>query len=153
MSTLTHWNPFKSSPRIDPLAGFPLGGIDDVFRSMANRPFWRDVDMVPDMRLDVIEKDDAYVVKADIPGVDKNDIEISVDGGQVTISAESRHSSEKKENEHTLVNERYVGRVYRSFGLPAEVDSDKADARYQGGVLTLTLPKKSNSSSHRVMVS
>ncbi|OZB60685.1 MAG: heat-shock protein Hsp20 [Lysobacterales bacterium 14-68-21] len=152
MSTLTHWNPFKNASRIDPMAGFPLGGIDDMFRSMAHRPFWHDADMVPDMRLDVTEKDDAYVVKADIPGVDKNDIEISVDGGQVAISAESKRSSEKKENEHTLVSERYVGRVYRAFGLPNEVDSDKADARYEGGVLTLTLPKKANGSSHRIAV-
>ncbi|MCP1375276.1 Hsp20/alpha crystallin family protein [Dyella lutea] len=152
MSTLTHWNPFKSPARIDPLAGFPLGAFDDVFRPMASRAFWRDVDMIPEMRLDVSEKDEAYVVKADIPGVDKNDIEISVDGGQVAISAEARHSSEKKENEHALVNERYVGRVFRAFSLPAEVDSSKAEARYEGGVLTLTLPKKPNGSSQRIAV-
>lgn len=152
MSTLAHWNPFKTSARIDPIAGFPLGAFDDMFRPVASRAFWRDVDMLPEMRLDVTEKDDAYVVKADIPGVDKNDIEISVDGGQVAISAETRRSSEKKESEHSLVNERYVGRVYRAFSLPAEVDSARADAHYEGGVLTLTLPKKPNGSSQRIAV-
>ncbi len=153
MSTLTRWNPFKAGTRLDPLAGFPLGGFDDMFHSLASRPAWRDFDMLPDMRLDVTEKDDAYLVKADIPGVDKKDIEISVDGGQVAISAETRRSSEKKENEHTLVSERYVGRIYRAFNLPTDVDSDKADAHYEGGVLTLTLPKKANGSSHRITVS
>ena len=152
MSSLTHWNPFKNPGRIDPLAGFPLGSFDDVFRPMASRAFWRDVDMLPDMRLDVTEKDDAYVVKADLPGVDKNDIDISVDGGQVSISAETRRSSEKKENEHALVSERYVGRIFRAFGLPQEVDSGKAEARFEAGVLTLTLPKKPNGSAQRIAV-
>lgn len=151
MSSLTHWNPFKNA-RIDPLAGFPIT-FDDMFRSLASRPAWRDMDMVPDMRLDVTENDNAYVVKADLPGVDKKDIEISVEGGQVAIGAEVKHSSEKKENEQSLVSERYTGRVYRAFSLPTEVDSSKADAHYEGGVLTLTLPKKPNGSHRRIAVS
>lgn len=153
MSTLTHWNPFKNASRIDPMAGFPLGGIDDMFRSMAHRPFWHDADMVPDMRLDVTEKDNAYLVKADLPGVDKRDIEVSVEGNQVAISAEVKRSSEQKEDEHTLCSERYYGKIYRAFSLPAEIDSAKADAHYEGGVLTLTLPRSGNGASRKITVS
>jgi HSP20 family protein len=151
MSTLTHWNPFKSA-RLDPMGGFPAS-FDDMFRTFASRPAWRDMDMVPDMRLDVTENDNAYVVKADLPGVDKKDIEISVEGGQVAIHAEIKRSSERKNDEHALVSERYVGRIYRAFSLPTEVDDNKADAHYEGGVLTLTLPKKPNGSHRRITVS
>ena len=109
--------------------------------------------MAPDMRLDVTEKDNAYLVKADLPGVDKRDIEVSVEGNQVAISAEVKRSTEQKDDEHTLCSERYNGKVYRAFSLPAEIDSAKADAHYEGGVLTLTLPKSGNGASRRISVS
>lgn len=153
MTTLARWNPFKATSRLDPISNFPISGLDDMFRSLASRPLWREMEMAPDMRLDVTENDTAYRVQADLPGVDKNDIEISVEGNQVAISAEVKRSSEHTDSEHALCSERYVGKVYRAFSLPAEIDNTKADAHYEGGVLTLTLPKTGNGSSRRITVS
>jgi HSP20 family protein len=153
MTTLARWNPFKAATRMDPIGNFPISSFDDMFRSLASRPLWREMEMTPDMRLDVTDKDNAYLVKADLPGVDKHDIEISVEGNQVAISAEVKRSTEQKNDEQILCSERYYGRIYRSFSLPTEIDSTKADAHYEGGVLTLTLPKTGNASSRRIMVS
>lgn len=153
MTTLARWNPFKAATRMDPIGNFPISSFDDMFRSLASRPLWREMEMTPDMRLDVTEKDNAYHVKADLPGVDKHDIEISVEGNQVAISAEIKRSTEQKNDEQMLCSERYYGKVYRTFSLPAEIDSSKADAHYEGGVLTLTLPKSGNESSRRITVS
>lgn len=146
MSQLTHWNPFKSLVRSAPLAE-----VDDLFRNFGIRPFLNKLE-VPDIRLDVSEDNMTYTVKADIPGVNKEDIDIAVDGRQVIISATSAHKSEKK-GETSLYTERSEGQVYRSFTLPVEVDSTNAQAHYENGVLDLTLPKKASGSDHRVKVS
>lgn len=146
MSQLTHWNPFKSLARSAPLAE-----VDELFRNFGVRPFLSKLE-VPDIRLDVSENNMTYTVKADIPGVNKEDIDISVDGRQVTISATSSSKSEKK-GETSLYTERSEGQVYRSFTLPAEVDSTNAQAHYENGVLDITLPKKASGSDQRVKVS
>ena len=92
-------------------------------------------------------------MKAEIPGVDKNDIDVSIDGNQVSISAEVKRETSKKDDERDICTERYYGQVYRSFSLPGDVDSEKADARYENGLLTLTLPKKENGSARKLTVS
>lgn len=147
MSLLTRWSPFKSMSRFDPTAD-----IDEFFRGFGMRPMLRDIDVVPDIRLDVREDATAYQIKADIPGVKREDISVSVDGGQVSISAEVKRESERKD-EHEVHSERYHGNVFRAFTLPVDVDGDRAEAKYEEGVLTLTLPKKSNGKSHRIAVS
>src|SRR5512142_837547 len=94
MTTLTHWNPFKSMTRFDPISSF-----DDLFRGLGTRPVWRDLEAAaPDVRIDVSENDKFYSVKAEIPGVHKEDIQISVDGNQVAISAEVKRETKKKED-------------------------------------------------------
>jgi len=148
MTTLTHWNPFKNLNRITTASPF-----DDLIRNFGVRPAWRDIEMAPEIRIDVNEDDKAYHVKAEIPGVNKNDIEISVEGNQVAISAEVKRETKNKDSETELYSERYFGKVYRSFSLPAELESGKADARYDNGVLTLTLPKKANGSAKKITVS
>ncbi|MBW4049777.1 MAG: Hsp20/alpha crystallin family protein [Proteobacteria bacterium] len=148
MTTMTRWNPFKASTPLDPLIRF-----DDMFRGLTSRPMWRDLDPTPDMRIDVMEDDKAFHIKADVPGVAKDDIEVSVDGNQVTISAEIKHESNKKEGGESIYTERYCGKVYRSFTLPGDFDSAKADAHYDNGVLALSLPKKANGSSRKIRVS
>jgi len=95
----------------------------------------------PMMRIDVSENERGYVVKAELPGVAKEDIAVSVEAGEVSISAEVKHEKETKEGEKVLRTERYYGSVARSFTLPADVDSAKAEAKFDNGVLTLTLPK------------
>lgn len=148
MANLTHWNPFK------PLTPFesrvPMFG--DFFRDFGMRPRWQEID-APDMRIDVTENERSYAVKAEIPGVDKNDIDVSIDGNQVSISAEVKRETSKKDDEREICTERYYGQVYRLFSLPGDVDSSKADARYENGLLTLTLPKKENGSARKLTVS
>lgn len=148
MTALTHWNPFKATPRFDPITSF-----EDMFRSLATRPQWRDLEAAPDMRIDVSEDDKAFHIKAEIPGVDKNDIELSVDGNQVSISAEVKREAKSKKDEAEIYTERYYGRVYRSFALPSEFDSAKAEARCDNGVLSLDLPKRPNGSARKIAVS
>ncbi|MDE2155758.1 MAG: Hsp20/alpha crystallin family protein, partial [Xanthomonadaceae bacterium] len=99
------------------------------------------------------ENDKAFLVNAEVPGIDKNDIEISVEGNQVSISAEVKRESRKKDNEMDIYTERYYGKVFRSFSLPTELESTKADAHYDNGILHLTLPKKHDGSSHKIVVS
>ena len=146
MSTLSRFNPFKAITRLEPSANF-----DDLFRSMGMRP-WRDSDGMPDVRIDVAEDDKAYSVKAEIPGVDKKDIDVSVDGNQVSISAEVKREKERKDGEKEIYTERYYGRVFRSFTLPGDVDAAKASAQYDSGVLTLTLPKQPNGNARKISI-
>ena len=114
--------------------------LDDAFRSFM-RPFrWEPAPEAPQIRLEVTEKDGAYLVKAQIPGVSKEDIHVEIEGRQVMISTEFKKESEKKD-ERMLRSELSYGFASRVFTLGAEVDRDKAEARYADGVLTLTLPK------------
>ncbi len=94
------------------------------------------------MKIDVREDDKAYTIHADLPGVKKEDIQVHIDGNQVSLAAEVRREKEVKEGERVLRSERYAGRVARSFSLAAEVDSNAAQAKYADGVLELVLPKK-----------
>ena len=105
------------------------------------------------MRIDVSEKDDAYLVKADIPGVKKEDINIRIDGNVVQIDAESKQEKETKdEGGKVLRSERYYGTISRTFSLGQDVDDAKAQARYADGVLTLELPKKAAESAKKITV-
>jgi HSP20 family protein len=146
-ANLTRWSPFKALSRFEQGAPF-----DDFFRGFNLRPQWSELE-APDVRIDVTENDAAYRVKAEMPGVDKSDIDVSISGNQVAISAEVKRESKKKDDERDICTERYYGQVYRSFSLPDEVDSDKATARYEGGVLTLELPKKGNGSARKLTIS
>lgn len=146
MSQLTHWNPFKPLGKFDAPANF-----EQFFRDFGLRPAWQALDVMPDIRIDVSEDDKTYRIKADIPGVKKEDIDISIEGRQVAIAAESRRQVDR-DDESRLYTERSEGRVYRSFTLPADFDSEHVEAKYDGGVLSLTLPKKPNGKNHRIMV-
>ena len=148
MTALTHWNPFKEVTRYDPMASF-----DDLFRGFGLRPSLRDIQVAPEIRIDVSEDDKAFHVKAEMPGVEKKDIEISVEGNQLAIGAEVKREMKKKEDEKEIYTERYCGKMYRSFTLPNDLDGSKADAQYDKGVLMLTLPKKANGSSRKIPVS
>lgn len=147
MSMLTRWNPFKTTSS---MPAFPE--FEDLFRGFGMRPMLRELEGAPSMRIEVSEDDKAYAVMAEIPGVSKEDISITIDGHMVHVAAEVKRESEQKE-ENQLYNERYFGRVQRSFSLPMEVDQDKAVARYENGVLHLTLPKNPTGSAKRILLS
>jgi HSP20 family protein len=105
------------------------------------------------MRVDVTEKGNAYEVKADIPGVKKEDISVRIDGNIVQIEAEVKRETETKGNgDKVLRSERYYGNVSRSFSLAEDVDESKAEAKYADGVLTLALPKKTTVASKKLTV-
>jgi HSP20 family protein len=103
-------------------------------------------------KLDVNEDDKAYSVHAEIPGVNKEDIHVAVDGNQVTISAEVKKGKEVKEGEKVLRSERYFGKVSRAFALGQEVDEATAEAKYKDGVLELRLPKRAITQSRRLVI-
>ena len=115
--------------------------LDDAFRSFM-RPFrWETEEEAPQMRMDVSETDTGYVVKAEIPGVSKEDIHVEVEGPRVMITAEVKKDKEEKKEGRVIRSERMYGYASRSFALGQEVDRAKAEAKYVDGVLTLTLPK------------
>jgi HSP20 family protein len=133
----------------------PFNELDDVFKGLFVRPMRFDLDLAPQMKMkiDVTKADDTYTVKADIPGVKKDDIQVSVDGNEVTISGEIKKETEEKKGEEVLRSERYYGKISRSFTLPHDVDESKVAAKYADGVLNLTLPMKAASKSKKITVS
>jgi len=131
--------------------------LSDPFREVENH-FWElfarpagSVLQIPEMKLDVSEDDKAYQIKADVPGVKKEDIKVKVDGNRVSIGAEVRADEESKSGKTVISSER-ASSQYRVFTLPQEVDAEKAEAKYQDGVLELTLPKKPGGTSTEVAV-
>jgi len=132
----------------------PFNDLDDLFKGLFVRPMRFDLDVAPQMRMkiDVTKAEDTYTVKADIPGASKEDIQVSIDGNEVTISGEIKKESEEKKGGEVLRSERYYGKVSRSFTLPHDVDEAKVVAKYADGVLKLTLPMKSKSASRKITV-
>jgi HSP20 family protein len=124
----------------------------------ALRRFFSPIAFEPDthalkMRIDVSEKDNNYVVKADIPGVKKDDINVRIDGNVVQIDAEIKEEKETRGNGDKLLrSERYYGNVSRTFSLAQDVDDEKAQAKYAEGVLTLELPKKASIASRKLAI-
>ncbi|AEB85904.1 hypothetical protein ALDI51_14670 [Alicycliphilus denitrificans] len=131
--------------------------FDDFFKDFAPgfyvRPLHGDGLPAPSqIKIDVKEDDAAYTVHAEVPGVPKEDINVSIDGNVVSLRAEVRQHDEKKEGEKVLRSERYFGSVARSFQLPVDVDAAQAKARYDNGVLTLTLPKLQGARAQRLAI-
>jgi HSP20 family protein len=122
----------------------------DFFRNML-RPTRLDLENEPEIRLDLKETEKAFMVHAEIPGVKKEDIDVSIDGNLVTIRAEVKREKEEK-GETMLRSERYYGAMTRSFTLATDVDEKAAMAKYADGVLELTLPKKAGSTSRRLLI-
>jgi HSP20 family protein len=134
---------------IDPLA---LDPFEDSLRALM-RPWRFDTpDLAPRIKLDVAEADGQYAIKAEIPGVRKEDIDVRVDGNTITISAEMKSEKEEKKGSRVLRQERQQGYASRSFTLACPVDDSRAEAIYKDGVLELKLPKKAATSSKRLAI-
>ena len=103
-------------------------------------------------RMDVSENDKEYRVLAELPGVKKEEISITINGNEVAVAAEVKHEKDVKNGETVLCAERYYGRIQRAFTLGHEVDEASAQARYNDGVLELTLPKKTVAAAKRLAV-
>jgi len=140
MANITRFDPFNDL-------------VDDLFKGYFVRPMWSEGrETVARMKVDVAEKGDAYLVHAELPGVKKEDIQIAIDGAQVTLSAEVKREKEAGDGERWLHVERATGKVSRSFTLPQEVDDAKADAKFRDGVLELSLPKKSAAARKQITI-
>ncbi len=138
--------------RRDPYAIDDL--FDDLFKGFFVRPVRMPAEM-PDMqsiRMDVKEGDKDYTVHAEMPGVAKDDIHVTIEGNTVAISAEVKKVAEHKEGDKLLRSERYFGKVYRSFALGQDVDETGARARFENGVLELTLPKKAAGAARKLTI-
>jgi len=141
MVNITRFNPFED-------------GFDELVRGFFVRPvgYENQGTAVHQFRVDVSENDNSYVMRAEIPGVKKDDIQITIEGDQVAISAEVKNEKEIKDGERVLRAERHYGKAYRAFTLGQTVDEATASARYSDGVLELTLPKKAATSAKRITI-
>ena len=134
------------------------GGLfDEFFKDIAPGFYVRPLhdDPLPSpaqIKVDVKENDKAYTVQAEVPGVSKDEIHVSLDGNVVTLRAEVKQEDRQGSDEKVLRSERYYGAVSRSFQLPMDIDQAQAKAKYENGVLTLTLPKKLANGSQRLTI-
>nr|WP_284506697.1 Hsp20/alpha crystallin family protein [Caballeronia sp. GAWG1-5s-s] len=139
---MTRFDPFSMEPVSEMFQGLfrPLRGLSPDDTPLSH------------VKLDVSETDAAYQVKAELPGVDKKDIDVKIDRNTVSIHAKSERNKEQKDGERVIRRERYSGEMSRSFSLGSEIDDAAATAQYQDGVLTLTLPKKAPADQKRLKI-
>jgi HSP20 family protein len=173
----------KSAPKkVQPTEVAPKGGLDDVFAGLANlrkdmdRMFeemssdfglfphrWRfpsfksfpkfeSIGLPTEPKVDVNETDKAITIKAELPGIEEKDVDVTVGDGYISISGEKKTETEKKQKGGYL-QERTYGSFHRSFRLPDSVDAEKIDADLKKGVLTVTLPKKTEAAASKRKVS
>ena len=143
MANITRFDPFNTQ-------------LNDLFGGLFVRPVRFNLDKdeaeAAAMKIDVKQDDNAYIVTADIPGAKKDEIQVDVDGNLVSISAEVKKEMEEQAGERTIRSERYYGKLARTFTLEHEIDEAGVDAKYDNGVLKLTLPKKAKSSTKKIPV-
>ena len=145
MVTITRFNPIQDAFE-NLLRGVPVWLPNPEPRAEPRAP-------VPtQFRMDVTENDKEYQVLAELPGVKKEEINITISGNQVAVSAEVKHEKDVKNGETVLRAERYYGKIQRAFALGQEVDEATAEAKYNDGVLELKLPKKTAAAAKRVAV-
>jgi len=133
-SEVSAWSPFRDLVNMQREVGRLFDGLfSDFDRDGSMMTSWSP-------RTDVIENNESYTIKAELPGVNKNDVKITLRENVLTIKGEKKQ--EKEEKDHNLHRvERSYGSFERSFSLPSNLKSDKIDAAYKDGVLTITLPK------------
>ena len=139
-----------SNPRRNDLLA--LDPFEDAFRRMLAP--WRGevAEGTPQIKVDLSENETAYTLKAEIPGVRKEDIDVRIDGNQVSVSAEVKQEHEEKKDGRVLRSERRYGYASRTLWLDKPVDDAKSQAKYANGVLELTMPKKAEPSSKRLAI-
>jgi HSP20 family protein len=132
---------------------FDIDPFDDAFSGFLRPWKFEPVVQTPKIKIDLTEHENDYAVKAEIPGVRKEDIDVRIEGNVVTISAEVKKDKEEKKDGRVLRSEREYGYASRSFTLASAVDEGKADAKCTNGVLELMLPKKASASTKRLNIS
>ena len=133
----------------------PFGDVfDDLFKGFFVRPVVGEgAPAAQRLKVEVTEEDKRYKVLAEIPGVKKEDIQVTIDGDQISISAEVKQEKETSESGgRVLHSERYYGKLSRTFRLGHEVDQSGAQAKYNDGVLELVLPKKATENAKQIAI-
>ena len=147
MANITRSEPATELRRFD-----PFHELEDMLRTWRLRPLAGEMPALPEFKIDLKEDDKAYYLKADLPGMKKEDIDVTVDGNLVTITAETKREKEEKEGATPVYTERYYGKQFRRFTVRHDVDEAKAEASYADGVLELMLPKKAVTAVRHVAV-
>jgi HSP20 family protein len=144
MANITRFEPFGDMTSL----------FDDLSKGFFLKPFNlpQAAGLPTRIKLDVKEDDGSYTVHAEIPGVRKEDIHVSIEGNEVSISTEVKKETEEKSGERVVHSERYFGKVARSFTLAHDIDEAGAAAKYSDGVLELTLPKKTTAAAKKLTV-
>jgi HSP20 family protein len=129
------------------------GAFPDFFRRGLSAD-WPLASMPGEMRVDVSETDQAYTVKAQLPGAKKDDVHVKIDGNFVSISAEVKEEKQTKDDKaRSLTQELYYGSLSRGFSLAYEINEKEAQANFSDGILTLTLPKRREASGTTLKIS
>ncbi len=131
---------------------FAVDNFDDVFRNFFRPGRFETVLPATQIKVDIDEIENNYVVKAELPGVKKEDIQIDIDGNFVSIRAEVKNEKDIKKEGKILRSERYYGAVSRAFTLGSDVDQANAKAKFDNGVLELTLPKRASAQTKRIAI-
>ncbi len=126
--------------------------LDELFRGFLVRPSAYENAFARPVRADVSENEAAYRISAELPGVRKEDINVTIQADTVSIAAEVRQEKEVKDGEWVLRSERRPGKVARTFAFEQEIDEARAEASYHDGVLELVLPKKAVAARKRLTV-
>ncbi len=146
-------NIIKRDPFLGDVARFdPFTNADEILKSFGMHPFVNEIQSGSLIKVDLSENDTAYTVRADIPGVSKEDIKVQIDGNRVSISTESKREKEEKEGDRIICRECYRGSSYRSFTLDSYVDESKTQAKYESGMLELILPKVSGRTAKQIEI-
>jgi HSP20 family protein len=151
MTNIVRYDPFGEAMGFAPL----WSPASEWLRGFLARPFGFEGALWGEpgpFRIAVAENETEYQVTAELPGARKEDVNVSVNGAEVTISAEIRDGMEGGREWDTVYSERLCGKMQRTFTLDHEIDADKAEARYTDGVLRLILPKKQPESRKRLTV-
>ena len=130
------WNPFEEFENM--LERYSKSGASNLGKQLDTELSF--ADWAPSV--DIEEEEDKYVIKADLPGVDKKDIDVKLENGVLSIRGEKQTESETGKGTKRHRTERFHGSFARSFTLPDAVKADKVDASYKDGVLSLTIPKE-----------
>ena len=129
-----------------------FGGLFEGFFKPTRLLSTEDRELIRAPAIDVTENKNAYHIKADIPGIKKEDIDVSVHDGVLEISAETKSEEETKEGDKVIRKERRYGKYFRSMTLNQQVDETAVTATYKDGVLELTLPKKATHKPKKITV-
>lgn len=147
MTSMVRWDPFSEFSSL-------RRAMDRVFDDFTPVRTWRTNGETSELTfpIDLYETNDSVVVKAVLPGVDPNAVDISVQGDTITIKGETRHEEEAKDGGWYRREIRY-GAFSRTIPLPVRVNFDKADAKFKDGMLTVTLPKAEEAIAKTIKVS